>query len=290
MTIEDYRHFYAEEIRYCADVSTEALVEAYARVPREHFLGPGPWQIGAPGGRALTIACARQAHYRKIDDPRHLYHDVVVVLDLARDINNGQPAALARWIDALQLQPGNRAYHLGCGVGYYTAIIAEVVGSTGAVTGVEYEEDLAARAGENLAGYPNVTALHADGAAFDPGPCDAIFVNAGVTHVQPLWLDRLRDDGRLVLPLTISASPKIGQGVMLRITRRGEAFPVDIVSPVGIYSATGLRSAENEALLRKSMTTGALLRVKSLRRDGHEPGESCLVHAPEGCWSAEATS
>jgi hypothetical protein len=50
----------------------------------------------------LSIAGAGQAHYRTIDDPRHLYHDVVVVLDLARDINNGQPAALARWIDALQ--------------------------------------------------------------------------------------------------------------------------------------------------------------------------------------------
>lgn len=179
MTIEDYRHFYAEEIRYCADVSAEALVEAYARVPRERFLSPGPWQISAPGSRALSIACASRAHYRTIDDPRHLYHDVVVVLDLARDINNGQPTALARWIDALELQPGNRAYHLGCGVGYYTAIIAEVVGPTGAVTGVEYQEDLAARAGENLTGYPNVTAQHADGAAFDPGPSDAIFVNAG---------------------------------------------------------------------------------------------------------------
>jgi protein-L-isoaspartate(D-aspartate) O-methyltransferase len=117
-----------------------------------------------------------------------------------------------------------------------------------------------------------------------------IFVNAGVTHVQPLWLDRLRDGGRLVLPLTISASPKIGQGVMLRITRRGETFPVDIVSPVGIYSAAGLRSGENEALLRESMATGAVLKVKSLRSDAHEPGESCLVHAAEGCWSTEARS
>ena len=49
VTIEDYRHFYAEEIRYCADVSTEALVEAYARVPRERFLGPGPWQSARRG-------------------------------------------------------------------------------------------------------------------------------------------------------------------------------------------------------------------------------------------------
>jgi protein-L-isoaspartate(D-aspartate) O-methyltransferase len=51
-------------------------------------------------------------------DPRHLYHNVPVALDPARDLNNGQPAALARWIEALNLKSGQRVYHLGCGVGY----------------------------------------------------------------------------------------------------------------------------------------------------------------------------
>lgn len=69
--------------------------------------------------------------YMPVDDPRQLYHNVVVVLDKAADINNGQPSALACWIDAMGLKSGERAYHLGCGVGYYTAIIAEVVGPEG---------------------------------------------------------------------------------------------------------------------------------------------------------------
>jgi protein-L-isoaspartate(D-aspartate) O-methyltransferase len=46
-----------------------------------------------------------------------------VALDAAHDINNGQPSALAYWIEALDLKAGDRVYHLGCGVGYYTAII-----------------------------------------------------------------------------------------------------------------------------------------------------------------------
>jgi protein-L-isoaspartate(D-aspartate) O-methyltransferase len=285
MTIADYRRFYAEEVRYCGNVSSDALVEAYARVPRERFLGPGPWQIASADARSMGAASGN-TQYTPIDDPRHLYHNVVVVLDRARDINNGQPAALARWIDALGLKPGHRVYHLGCGVGYYTAIMAEVVGPTGAVVGVEYEEDLAGRARANLAAYPNVGVHRADGAAFDPGECDAIFVNAGITHPLPLWLDRLRDGGSLVAPFTIAATPKLGQGLMLKITRRGEAYPAGMVSVVGIYSAAGLRNAENEALLKKALVTGALLKVKSLRRDAHEAADTCLVHGADFCLSS----
>lgn len=47
------RRFYAEELRAVAGIRSDALVEAFATVPREAFLGPGPWQVlsiphGAP--------------------------------------------------------------------------------------------------------------------------------------------------------------------------------------------------------------------------------------------------
>jgi hypothetical protein len=45
---EEYRRFYAEEIRLAPDLTSKALVEAFARVPRERFLGPPPWQIASP--------------------------------------------------------------------------------------------------------------------------------------------------------------------------------------------------------------------------------------------------
>ncbi|PYT64404.1 MAG: SAM-dependent methyltransferase, partial [Acidobacteria bacterium] len=46
MTIQECRAFYAQEVRFAASLSTPGLVEAFAKVPREKFLGPGPWQIG----------------------------------------------------------------------------------------------------------------------------------------------------------------------------------------------------------------------------------------------------
>jgi protein-L-isoaspartate(D-aspartate) O-methyltransferase len=133
MTLEECRRFYADEIRFAANVHLPALIDAFARVPREQFLGPGPWEIASADMRGLSALGAMQMSYTLVDDPRDLYHNVVVVLDKAGDINNGQPSALARWIDALDLKPGDRAYHLGSGVGYYTAIIAEIVGPAGSI-------------------------------------------------------------------------------------------------------------------------------------------------------------
>src|SRR5262245_30957930 len=45
LSLDDTRRAYAEEIRAVADIRCEALIEALARVPREDFLGPGPWLV-----------------------------------------------------------------------------------------------------------------------------------------------------------------------------------------------------------------------------------------------------
>src|SRR5262249_53792686 len=198
--------------------------------------------------------------YRPTEDPRDLYHNVLVALDVSKDINNGQPSALARWIEALDLKPGDRAYHLGCGVGYYTALMAEVVGPSGSIVGIDANADLAARAKENFASYSNGAIHAADGATFDPGDCDAILVNAGVTHPHALWLDRLRNGGRLVVPITMAATPTLGQGVMIKITRRGNAYSVDTVTMLAIFSGVGMRDPLLEPLIQKALTTAALLK------------------------------
>jgi protein-L-isoaspartate(D-aspartate) O-methyltransferase len=289
MSIEDYREFYAHEIKFAANVTTPGLVEAFAKVPREKFLGPGPWQIGSAEGRAMSAAGLTQLSYVTVSDPRDVYHNVVISLDRAKDINNGQPGSLARWIDALSLKAGDRAFHLGCGVGYYTAIMAEVVGPNGRVVGLELQPDLAARSKENLANYPNVKVESGDGATFDPGECDAMLVNCGVTHPQTMWLERLSDGGRLVLPFTMAMNATLGQGVMTKIVRKGAAYTTELVTPVAIFSGGDLRNSALEPQLLKGLTTGGLLKMKSVRLDPHEAGDTCVVHTREVCLSlAEA--
>jgi protein-L-isoaspartate(D-aspartate) O-methyltransferase len=316
MTLEDCRAFYAQEVRWAANVSSQALIDAYACVPREKYLGPPPWQIASLDMRALAIsgiggATQRKADeprdaakpgpaaagrpvttYRTTDDPRDLYHNVVVALDAGRDLNNGQPSALALWIEALDLKPGDRVYHLGCGAGYYTAIMAEVVGPGGSVAGCEVHSELAARAEANLSGYPNVTVHSRDGAQFDPGPCDAMLINAGVTHPHPLWLERLREGGRLVLPITmaIPQAPSLGKGIMAKITCLGGAYAAEIVSPIAIYSCSSVRDPQLEPILMKALGSGLLFKLKSVRTDPHEPSETCILHRSEVCVSSAETA
>ena len=280
MTIDDCRRFYADEIRFTAALTSGPLVEAFTHVPRERFLGHGPWTIGSTGAGLGTPAGLQTG------DVQHLYHNVPVALDVARGINNGQPSALALWIDALNLKAGDRVFHLGCGAGYYTAIMAEVVGVTGRVTAVEVAPDLAGRARENLLDWQNVTVHAGDGGAFDPGVCDAILINAGVTHPHLPWLDRLTEGGRMVVPLTAAAGATFGNGVMARITRTQNGFSARVVSRVAIYSCTSMRDPHLEAPLAKSLETKQLLKLRSVRRAQHEPAVTCLVHRHDVCLSS----
>jgi len=290
MTLEDCRAFYAQEIRFAASVATLGLDEAFERVPREKFLGPPPWLIGSAQTRALSAAGIGQMSYVSVEDPRDVYHNVVISLDRSKDINNGQPGSLACWIDALALKPGDRAFHLGCGVGYYTAIIAEVVGPGGSVVGLELESGLAERAKENLSAYANVTVHAGDGTGFDPGPSDAIFVNCGVTHPQAIWLDRLSDNGRLVLPFTMAINATLGQGIMTKVVRGRAGYSAEMVSPVGIFSGGNLRDPALEPEMARALRSGGLLKLKSVRRDTHEPADTCVLHASEVCLSTAGLS
>jgi protein-L-isoaspartate(D-aspartate) O-methyltransferase len=281
LAIEDYRRFYAEEIAAVAGLRSKALVEAFAKVPRENFLGPGPWQIGS----ADTLS--QQVAYRETEDadPRRLYHNVVVVIDRERNLNNGHPGTLAAWLDRLEIAPGERVFHVGAGLGYYSAILSEITGPSGHVTAIEVDADLAARARENLAPWTNVELQTGDGGEFDPGPVDVIVINAGVTHPRDLWLDRLTDGGRLLVPLTFGVGGGIGKGVMMLVKRMGEQYSARLLTLVMIYSSTSVRDPEVNAALGKQIGSPKLFTVQSLRRDGHEAEETCWLHGPDFCFS-----
>jgi protein-L-isoaspartate(D-aspartate) O-methyltransferase len=291
MNLDEIRQYYAEEIRAVTNIQTERLVAAFARVPREHFLGPGPWQIANPDSwQAMTPNASLKGggtyHTTPSDDPRHLYHNVMVAIDAERKLNNGQPGSLASWIDTLELQMGNRVLHVGCGVGYYTAIIAEVVGEGGHVWGVEIDPDLSERARRILAHLSHVEIVGGDGREFEPDPVDAIFINAGATQPQAIWLDSLKPGGRLILPLTVARDEiSSGMGFMLKVNREEKGYAARFISPVAIFPCIGSRDAESNQRLREAMSKGTWGTVESLRREQHEARETCWLHGEDFCLS-----
>ena len=271
--IDAIRQRYAEELAYAGHLTSPAVIRAFARVPRERFLGPGPWRI--------YQMYTRQYWTTPDADPWHVYHDVLVAIDEARLLNNGQPSFLAFEIEALELQEGQQVVHIGCGTGYYTAILAELVGPTGRVVAIEVDAELVARSRGNLAGRPNVEVVHADGGEHDPGPVDAILVNAGATYPRPIWLDSLRPDGRLLLPLT----GIFAHGWVLKVIRRGGGYAAHFISSVSIFPCSGARDADGARLLTEAFAQGGWGAVRSLRRDTHQSESSCWFHGDHLCLS-----
>ena len=278
------RQLYAEEIRAAAKLRSAALVDAFATVPRERFLDPGPWQILSTE-RSLWRRLTRSFHggYRPTPDsnPEHLYRDVLVAIDLRRRLNNGLPSGIAFWLDALDLHSGDHVLHVGCGTGYYTAVMAEVVGATGHVIGVEIDAGLSLRARENLAYLGHVEALHGDGGEVALGSFDAVFINAGVSYPREVWLDSLKLGGRLILPLTTDER----RGGMLKVARGEGGYMARFLSTVSVFPCVGSRDAESSRRLREALAGRPLQSVKSLRRAGHEADGSCWLHARGFCLS-----
>jgi protein-L-isoaspartate(D-aspartate) O-methyltransferase len=283
MDLNDRRRFFAEEIAMISNIRTAGLVEALASVPREKFLPPGPWlirsEIDYGGGPRQTSD----------SDPRHVYHNVAIAIDPARQLFNGAPSLVCICIDALSLQPGARALHVGSGTGYYSALISRVLGPSGALLAVEVDDGLARTAGANLRDMSWVDMQHGDGTAIEPDSVDAILVNAGMTHPHEAWLNALRPGGRLLLPLTFSlpAMGPIGKGVMALVTRNeSTSWDARIVTMTAIYSGIGLRDDRMNDRLRDAFMKGVMPSFKRMRRDPHEPSMACWLHGDSFCFSA----
>jgi protein-L-isoaspartate(D-aspartate) O-methyltransferase len=283
ISVQTARQLYAEELRFTAHIMSRAVFDAFATVPREAFVGPGPWRIKSP----MRIG----EYWMTPDaDPRHVYHDALIALDETRGINNGQPSLWAKLFDELNLCRGATVVHIGAGAGYYTAILAEIVGPAGRVTAIEIDPQLASRAHDNLAPWPQTTVRVADGLTVRwDQPADAIIVNAGVTHIAMNWLDALSaNGGRLLVPLTNSD----GWGGFLLIERQaGETrlYPARHVSWTGIIHCVGGRDPAAEERINLAMAGSRMTNIRSLRRAPDKPDETCWL-AGEGWWLSTASA
>jgi protein-L-isoaspartate(D-aspartate) O-methyltransferase len=210
-----------------------------------------------------------------------VYHNVPIAIDSSRDLYNGQPGLIARWLEDLAIASGARVLHIGAGTGYFTAILGQIVGSSGRVWAIEVDEALAARAKANVAEWPWIEVTHGDGVTRLPPSVDVVLVHAGASHVLEAWLDPIADGGLLLVPLTgtmPAMGTHLGKGMMLLAARAGADWRARVSSMVAIYSLVGARDDVMNAALGQAMRSGTLATATRLRRDAHEKADTCVLH------------
>ncbi|WP_187298138.1 protein-L-isoaspartate O-methyltransferase family protein [Jannaschia donghaensis] len=212
----------------------DRTLQAFKMIPRETFAGPGPWKV-----RSALAQNGFAIRHTPDNDPRWLYHSVLIVLDEEKGINIGEPSLWARLLTRADIQPGARILQVGAGVGYYSAILGHLAGPDGRVLAYEAQQDLAERAAVNLAAWSNVEIRHGNAATDLRGDdaFDLIVAFAGVTHIPKAWSSRLAPDARLLLPLTGTT----GWGAMILACRCNDGFDAVTLGQCGFYPCIGAR-------------------------------------------------
>ncbi len=274
-SLANAKRHYAEQIRARAQVTSPQILKAFRDVPRERFLGDGPWRIRSDIVSAYGSTGSA--------DPADIYHDVLVALDEDRKLDNGLPSLWALLFEALDVQPGENIVQIGCGTGYYTAILAQLVGESGQITAIDSDPGFAEQAQLLLGDYENVEVVHGDGCQLPIESVDAVIVHAGVSHPYAAWLDALAMGGRLQLTLTSAGR----QGIVFQFTRTPRGFTAQALRRIEIFPCEE-GEGKTEASLRLSFWNPFTSGIRSLRRDQHDEDETCWAHSEKFCLSKQA--
>ncbi len=170
----DSRELMIERQLKARGISSEDVLKAMSKVPREEFLAP--------------------------ELQEHAYEDRPLIIGCSQTIS--QPYIVASMLQALELKPEDSVLELGTGSGYQTALLCEIAGS---VTSIERHAPLAELAQQHIArlGYRNFEIVVGDGTlGYRPrAPYDAIIVSAAAPEIPPSLIEQLAVHGRMVLPV-----------------------------------------------------------------------------------------
>lgn len=179
-----------------------------------------------------------------------------------------QPSLMARMLDALSTDGGERVLEIGTGTGYHTALLSHHLGDA-AVTSVEIDPVLGARAAAALqrAGYHPALAIGDGTHGWATGaPYDRIIATCSVPRIPPAWIQQTRP-GALILA---GLHRDLGSGPLIGLTTDGHG------------GATG-RFLPIQADLTPSRTSRTInprkLLHAALRRHTVEPPRQAVVDA-----------
>ncbi|TMH34734.1 MAG: protein-L-isoaspartate(D-aspartate) O-methyltransferase [Betaproteobacteria bacterium] len=176
----------AKTIFVCAQLGKAALgrrvMDAMAEVPRHEFV---PFEL-----RPLA------------------YVDSPLPIGFGKTIS--QPFIVALMTDLLDVQASDVVLEIGTGLGYQSAILAELAQR---VYSIEIIEELADEARHRLAreGHTNVEVQHGNGLHGWPAhaPFDKIIVTAAPELIPPTLIYQLKPGGKMVIPAGLAEAQQL---------------------------------------------------------------------------------
>src|SRR6516164_8991770 len=138
-----------------------------------------------------------------------------------------QPFMVAVMTDLLELKPDDAVLEIGTGLGYQTAVLAELAGR---VHSIEIIDELAQRAAQWLKrqGYTNVEVRAANGYLGWPeqAPFDKVIVTAAPDLIPTPLINQLKAGGRMVIPVGL---PRAQQLLVVEKDRNGKVATKEIM-------------------------------------------------------------
>lgn len=158
-------------------LKTPRIIEAFRQVKRKDFLP------------------------EEIQDQAHL--NIPLPIRFGQTIS--QPLTVAFILELLDPHEGDHVLDVGTGSGWQAALLAQIVGESGRVYGIERIPQLTRFAKKNLDpyGYPQLSVVTGNGINGLPenAPFDKIVVAAAGKEIPHALIAQLKNGGRLVMPV-----------------------------------------------------------------------------------------
>ncbi len=218
-----------------------AIIDAFFKVPRHKYL-------------AGSL------------DPQNAYANRAIMIKYPVSTAS-QPLVMAYMLEALDLYFPMRVLEIGTASGYNAALLCEIVGRPDLVYTIEYEKDLARKAGKLLTDdYAGINVLWGDGTRGWPRPLefDRIIVTAEILKLYLGLVQQLKYGGLLLAPFNFWGLTTLIIKVFKDDFLRGEALPFPV-------SFVPIRSADNGQMktshLMEQMWYGIYRRIKHKNMD-----------------------
>jgi protein-L-isoaspartate(D-aspartate) O-methyltransferase len=151
------------------------------------------------------------------------YLDTPLPIGFGKTIS--QPFMVAVMTDLLELKPDDAVLEIGTGLGYQSAVLAELAGR---VYSIEIIDELAQRAAQQLKHYTNVEVRVSNGYLGWPehAPFDKVIVTAAADLIPTPLINQLKAGGRMVIPVGL---PSAQQLLVAEKDRNGKVATKEII-------------------------------------------------------------